>query len=162
MAARAAILAVDSHILVLDMQPMEALVRRQQAGARYSLALLSAFAVVSTLLTGVGLYGVVSTLARQRTPEIGIRMVLGAEPAGIFRLVIGHGLRLSVAGLAIGTLAALGLTRAIASMLVGVTPTDSVTFATMAIIFPLIAAAASWVPARRAARLDPAVSLRAE
>ncbi|MGH9667099.1 MAG: FtsX-like permease family protein, partial [Bryobacteraceae bacterium] len=114
------------------------------------------------LLAGVGLYGVVSTLAQQRTPEIGVRMALGAEPARIFRQVIGHGLRLSVAGLAMGMLTALGLTRTIAGMLVGVTPMDPSTFAGMAVIFLLIAAAASWVPARRAAAVDPAVALRAE
>ena len=89
-------------------------------------------------------------------------MALGAEPARIFRLVMGHGLRLSVAGIAMGTLAGLGLTRTIASMLVGVTPTNLSTFAGMAVIVLLIATAASRVPARRAAAVDPAVALRAE
>ena len=112
------------------------------------------------LLASVGLYGVLATVVRQRTAEIGVRMALGAAPAGIFKLVVGQGLRLGAAGIAIGMLAALGLTRAMTSMLVGVRPTDPATFAAMAVLFFLIAAAASWLPARRAAGLDPTAALR--
>ena len=89
-------------------------------------------------------------------------MALGAEPVGIFKLVVGHGLRLSVAGIAIGLFAAFALTRVMTSMLVGVKPTDPSTFAAISVLFFLIAAVASWVPAQRAASLDPSAALREE
>jgi len=99
---------------------------------------------------------------RQRTAEIGVRVALGAAPGSIFSLVVGHGFRLAAIGIAAGFAAALVLTRAIASLLVGVTPTDPVTFAAMIAVFLLIAALASWIPGRRAAGLDPSVALRGE
>jgi putative ABC transport system permease protein len=114
------------------------------------------------LLAAVGLYGVLSTAVRQRTAEIGLRMAVGAPPARIFGLVVGLGLRLSATGIALGLLAAFELTRILKSMLVGVTPTDPVTFAAMAVLFLLVAALASWAPARRAAGLDPIEALREE
>jgi len=118
--------------------------------------------VIAALLAGVGLYGVLATVVRQRSPEIGVRMALGATPASVFRLMIGQGLRLSAAGIALGLLAALGLTRVMISMLVGVKPTDPITYAAMVAIFLVIAAFASWIPARRAATLDPTRALRDE
>jgi len=105
---------------------------------------------------------VLATVVRQRTAEIGVRMALGAAPGSIFNLVVGQGLRLSVAGIAAGLVAAFGLTRVMTSMLVGVEATDPVTFAAMAVLFLAIAALASWLPARRAAGLDPATALREE
>jgi putative ABC transport system permease protein len=114
------------------------------------------------LLACVGLYGVLSTVVRQRTAEIGVRMALGAAPASIFNLVVGHGLRLSAAGIAAGLLAAFGLTRIKTSMLVGVKATDPVTFAAISALFIVIAALASSLPARRAASLDPTAALRQE
>jgi len=105
---------------------------------------------------------VLSTVVRQRTAEIGVRMAFGASSERIFRLVIGQGLTLSAVGLAIGILGALALTRVIASMLVGVRPADPVTFAAMALLFLVIAGLACWLPARRAALLDPTVALRVE
>ncbi|MEX2263117.1 MAG: ABC transporter permease [Bryobacteraceae bacterium] len=149
----------DPHILIAEMQPMETLVERAQAKTRFSLLLIGVFAAVAALLAGVGLYGVLSTVVRQRTAEIGVRMALGATPASIFNLVVGYGLRLSAAGIAAGLLAAFGLTRLITSMLVGVRATDPVTFAAMAVFFFVIAAVASWLPARRAAGLDPRAAL---
>ena len=104
----------------------------------------------------------VSTVVRQRTAEIGLRMALGAAPGNIFKLVVGHGLRLSAAGIVLGVAAAFGLTRAIASMLVGIRPTDPVTFAAIIGLFFVIAAMACWIPAIRAARLDPTAALREE
>ncbi|HLY17842.1 MAG TPA: FtsX-like permease family protein, partial [Bryobacteraceae bacterium] len=141
---------------------MDTLVEHAQASTRFSLLLIGVFAGVAVLLAGVGLYGVLSTVVRQRTPEIGVRMALGAAPSGIFRLVVGQGLQLSAMGIAVGLLAAFELTRAIASMLVGVKPTDTVTFVSMAVLFFAIAAIASWLPARRAAALDPTAALREE
>jgi putative ABC transport system permease protein len=159
---RAAIKALDSKLLVAEMQPVETLVDQAQAGTRFSLLLIGVFAVIAALLAGVGLYGVLSTVVRQRGAEIGVRMALGARPANIFKLIVGQGLRLTAIGIAAGLLAALALTRGLTTMLVGVKATDPATFVTMAIVFFLIAAMASWIPAWRAARLDPTAALREE
>ncbi|MFI5257675.1 MAG: FtsX-like permease family protein, partial [Gemmatimonadales bacterium] len=109
-----------------------------------------------------GLYGVLSSVVRQRTSEIGIRMAFGAESSSIFGLVIGEGLKLSTAGVVIGLVAALAATRVMTSMLVGVRPTDPITFAVMVVLFLIVAALACWLPARRAAALDPNAALREE
>ena len=159
-AVRAELARLDPQILVTDVQPMDALVRRAQAGTRFSLLLIGVFAVMAALLVSVGLYGVLSTLVRQRTAEIGVRMALGASPAKILMLVIAHGLLLSAAGIVTGLIAAFALTRVMTTMLVGVKATDPATFATMAMVFLAIAAFASWLPARRAATLDPTSALR--
>ena len=157
---RAAVAGVDPQFLVTELQPMDALVEKAQAGTRFSLMLIGIFAVMAALLVSVGLYGVLSTLVRQRTAEIGVRMAVGASPGRILLLVIGYGLRLSAVGIAIGLVAALALTRGMKTMLVGVRPTDPVTFAAMGIVFLLIAAVSLWLPARRAAALDPTAALR--
>jgi putative ABC transport system permease protein len=159
---RAEIAKFDPHLPVFELQPMDALVEKAQAGTRFQLMLIGAFAAIAVLLAGVGLYGVLSTVVRQRTSEIGVRMALGAAPGRIFGLVIGHGLRLSAAGIGIGILAALALTRVMSTMLVGVTASDPTTYAAMAVLFFAIAAIACWVPGRRAAGLDPIVALRDE
>jgi predicted permease len=159
---RAAIKGFDSHLLVSEMQPVEALVDRAQDSTRFSLLLIGVFAVIAALLAGVGLYGVLATVVRQRTAEIGIRMALGAEPGRIFQLILGQGLRLTAIGVAAGLIASLALTRGIATLLVGVKATDPTTFATMSVAFFLIAAMASWAPAWRASRLDPNAALREE
>src|SRR6266478_6030746 len=159
---RAAVKAVDSQLLITQMEPMKVLLERAQAGTRFSLLLIGVFAVIAALLAGVGLYGVLSTVVRQRTAEIGVRMTLGAGPGQIFKLIVGQGLRLTAIGVAAGLIAAFALTRAMTAMLVGVKATDPATFATMAVVFLLIAAAASWLPAWRAASLDPTTALREE
>jgi putative ABC transport system permease protein len=159
---RAEVAKFRPNLLVTEMRPMEALVKRAQAGTRFSLLLIGVFAVIAALLAGVGLYGVLSNAVRQRTAEIGVRMALGATPGSVFKLVVGHGLRLSAIGLAAGMVAAFGLTRAMTSMLVGVNATDPATFMAMAGLFLIIAAVASGLPARRAARVDPLVALRYE
>ena len=159
---RAAIASAGSQLLITNLKPMDSLVREAQSGTRFSLLLIGVFAAMAVILAGVGLYGVLSTLVRQRTAEIGVRMALGAAPAGIFRLVVGQGMILSMAGVALGLVAALLLTRAMTSMLVGVKPTDAITYAGMAILFLAIAALSSWAPAHRAAGLDPTTALREE
>jgi predicted permease len=159
---RASMAKFDRSLLLTDVQTMDSVVERAQTGTRFSLLLIAAFAAIAALLAGVGLYGVLSTVVRQRTAEIGVRMALGAAPAGIFGLMVGYGLRLSAAGIAAGLMAALMLTQAMTSMLVGIKPTDPVTFAAMAALFFLIAAVATWMPARRAAALDPSTALRQE
>src|SRR5277367_2335399 len=157
---RAAVQGMDAHFSVSEMRTMDALMQQAQAGTRFSLLLIGVFAVVAGLLAGVGLYGVLSTVVRQRTAEIGVRMALGAGPGKIFNLIVGQGLRLTSMGIAVGLVSALLLTRAMTTMLVGVTATDPATFASMAAIFFAIAAVAAWLPARRAAGLDPTAALR--
>jgi putative ABC transport system permease protein len=159
---RAAISKIDPHLLLSDMQPMDALVTHAQAPTRFSLLLIGVFAGVAALLAAVGLYGVLSTVVQQRTSEIGVRMALGAAPGSIFGLVVGQGLRLSAAGIGLGMIAAVILTRAITTMLVDVRPTDPATFISMAVLFLAVAALASWLPAQRAAALDPTAALRQE
>jgi predicted permease len=159
-AVREAMAKFDRSLLLNDVQTMDSIVDRAQTSTRFLLLLIAAFAGIAALLAGVGLYGVLSTVVRQRTAEIGVRMALGAAPSGIFGLMIGYGLRLSTAGVAAGLMTALLLTRAMTSMLVGIKPTDPSTFAGMAALFFLIAVLATWMPARRAAGLAPSAALR--
>jgi predicted permease len=159
---RAAIRKLDPSLLVNEMQPMSIWVERAQAGTRFSLQLIGIFAATAAILAGVGLYGVLATFVRQRTAEIGVRMAIGAGPSSIFGLVVGQGLRLSAVGVGIGLIAAIALTRAMNSMLVGVKPTDPLTFGAIVLFFFAIATVACWIPAMRASSLDPTVALREE
>jgi putative ABC transport system permease protein len=154
--------AVNPRVGVIEIQPMLALVEAARAQTRFALVLIAIFAGVAVVLASVGLYSVLSSVVRQRTAEIGVRMAFGAGQGGIFRMMVGLGLRLSAFGLLGGVAAAFVLTGAIRSMLVGVEPTDPVTFGAMAAGFLVIAVVACGVPALRAARLDPMVALREE
>jgi putative ABC transport system permease protein len=151
-----------ADLLINEMQPMDSRVREAQAQTRFSLLLAGVFSTIAALLAGVGLYGVLATSVRQRTAEIGVRMALGAAPSRIFRLMVGKGLYLSAIGIGIGLIFAFVLTRVLASMLVEVKPTDPVTFVSVAVLFMVIAIMASWLPALRAAGLDPTTALRSE
>ncbi len=159
---RAEIAKFDKRLAVSDVQPMETYVDGAQAQTRFALILIGIFAGIAASLAAVGLYGVLSDAVRQRTAEIGLRMALGAAPGSIFNLVVGQGLRLSAAGVVCGAIAAVSLTRVISTMLVGVQPTDPATFSAIAVLFFAIAAIACWVPAHRAAGLDPTTALREE
>jgi len=161
-AVREVVRKAGSETLINQMRPMDSLVVDAQAQTRFSLLLIGVFSTIAVLLAGVGLYGVLSTVVRQRTAEIGLRMALGAAPSRIFSLMVGKGLRLSTLGIAIGLIAAFVLTRAMTTMLVGVKPTDPTTFVAVALLFLFIAVVASWLPARRAAGLDPTEALRDE
>jgi predicted permease len=161
-AVREVVRRAGSETFINQMHPMDSLVVQAQAQTRFSLLLIGVFSTIAALLAGVGLYGVLATSVRQRTAEIGVRMALGAAPSRIFRLMVGKGLYLSVIGIAIGLLAAFALTRVLTSMLVEVKPTDPVTFAFVAVLFLFIAVMASWLPALRAAGLDPTTALRNE
>ncbi len=161
-AARAAVASLDSQLLVTDVAPMDALVYRAEASMRFTLLLIAAFTVAAVLLVAVGLYGVLSTVVRESTAEIGVRMALGAGPVGIQRLVVGQGLRLSVIGLGLGVVASLAVTRLMTTMLLEVRPTDPLTYASMAALFIVVACSSAWLPARRAASLDPTIALRGE
>ena len=161
-AVREVVRKAGRETLINQMRPMDALVVEAQAQTRFSLLLIGVFSAIAALLAGVGLYGVLATVVRQRTAEIGVRMALGAAPSRIFSLMVGKGLRLSTLGIAIGLIAALALTRVMTTMLVGVKPTDPTTFVSVALFFLIIAVVASWLPARRAAGLDPTEALRVE
>jgi ABC-type antimicrobial peptide transport system permease subunit len=124
--------------------------------------LLGIFAALALVLACVGIYGVISYLAGQRTHEIGIRMALGAQRASVLRLVVGEGARMALIGVALGTAAALGLTRLMANQLFGVSPHDPLTFAGVALLLAMVALGACYLPARRAMRTDPMAALRQE
>ncbi len=153
---------MGKETIINQLQPMNALVVQAQAQTRFSLLLIGVFSTIAGLLAGVGLYGVLATSVRQRTAEIGVRMALGAAPSRIFRLMVGKGLYLSAIGVVIGLLASFAFTRILVSMLVEVKPTDPLTIASVAVLFLVIAGLASWLPALRAAGLDPTTALRNE
>src|SRR4051812_19618149 len=161
-AVRAAVAQVDPRAPLGEIQPMTAWVDKAMAPLRFTTTLIGIFAAVALTLAAIGLYGVLSTIVRQRTAEIGMRMVFGAPRASILQLVVGEGLKLSAAGILIGVAGALAITRLTASMLVGVNPTDPMTFAVIVLLFGVIAVTASWIPARRASRLDPMTAIREE
>jgi len=158
----AAVRDVDSQVVVNEIQTGDALMEKAQSATRFSLLLIGVFATVAGLLAGVGLYGVLATTVRHRTAEIGVRMALGAEPKRVFQLVVSQGFRLSLIGIACGLVAAFGLTQLMKAMLVGVRASDPVTYVAMVVLFLCIAALSSWIPARRAAALDPVKALREE
>ena len=161
-AVREVVRKQGKETLINELQPMDSRVTKAQAQTRFSLLLIGVFSTIAALLAGVGLYGVLATAVRQRTAEIGVRMALGAAPSSIFRLMVGKGLNLSAIGIALGVVGAFALTRVLASMLVEVKPTDPVTFVSVAGLFLFIAVLASWLPALRAAGLDPTTALRNE
>ena len=157
-----AVREVDSQVVVNEIQTGDALMQKAQSGTRFSLLLIGVFATVAGLLAGVGLYGVLATTVRHRTAEIGVRMALGAEPKRVFQLVVSQGFRLSAIGIGCGLVAAFGLTRLMKAMLIGVRASDPATYVAMVVLFLVIAALSSWIPARRAAALDPVKALREE
>jgi putative ABC transport system permease protein len=159
---RDAVNRFDNRIVLAEVQPMSAFVDAAQAPTRFALVLTGIFGAIAAVLAAVGLYGVLATLVRQRTAEIGVRLAFGAERGSIFRLVVVRGLILAGAGIAIGAGAALLVTRGIQSMLVGIQASDPATFVAIAALFLAIAGAACGIPAFRASRLDPTVALRAE
>jgi len=153
---------LDPDQPVADARSMEDVVDQAIAGARFNTALLGVFALIGFLLAAVGIYGVISCDVSERTHEIGIRVALGAQPGDVLKLVLGQGARLAGYGIAAGMVAAFALTRLMAAMLYGVKATDAYTFAAIPVVLGAVALAASYLPSRRALRLDPVTALRHE
>ncbi len=152
----------DSREVIYGVQTLEGVIAGSLAARRVTMLLLGVFAALALVLASIGIYGVVSFVAGRRTHEIGVRMALGAQHGDVMRLVLGEGLRMALAGVAAGVVAALGLTRYLADELFGVAPQDPLTFAAVAGLLTMLAVAACYVPARRAMRVDPVVALRYE
>src|SRR5262249_22372199 len=144
------------------LQPMSTSVDKATAPMRFTVLLIGIFAVIAVAMAAVGLYGVLSTIVRQRTAELGMRMILGAPASRIFSSVVGQGLRLSAVGIVAGIVLALVVTRMMSGLLVGVASTDPLTFGSIIVLFLVVVILASWLPAWRAARLQPSVALREE
>ena len=161
-AVRAAVHGLDPDQPVGRMMPIARLLDPSLAPPRFSLALVGTFAVVGLALAAISLFGLVAYTVRQRTTEIGVRMALGARPSDVLRIVVGQALCLALAGVAIGGLAAYAAARWMRSMLFETGPGDAATFVLMPLVLLAVVAAASALPARRAARIDPAVALRGD
>ena len=132
------------------------------AGERLNLTLLSLFAGIALVLAIVGIYGVMSYSVTQRTHEIGIRMAIGASRVDVFKMILSHGMKLTLIGVGVGLVLAFGLTRLMATMLFGVEPTDATTFASIAVLLVTVALLACYLPGRRATKVEPTISLRYE
>ncbi|MES2306661.1 MAG: ABC transporter permease [Gemmatimonadota bacterium] len=159
-AIRATIADIDPAVPISAVATMDEVVATANGGPRFYLFLLSTFAIVALTLAAVGVYGVMSYAVSRRTHEIGIRMALGADPALVRRSILQRGLLVAMSGAGIGVAVAILLTRAMTTLLYGVTPGDPFTFVTVPLVLALVALLASWLPARRATRIDPLRALR--
>ena len=159
---RREIAALNKDQAVFNVRTMDEIVAQSIAPRRFSMTLLAVFAVVALVLASIGIYGMMSYAVAQRTREIGLRMTLGAQRSNVLRLVIGHGMKLALAGVGLGVVASVALTRTMKNLLFGVSATDPVTFVAIAFLLALVALVACWVPARRATKVDPLVALRYE
>jgi predicted permease len=161
-AIRHAVEKINSQAVISNTETMDGIVSGSLATQRFSMILMAIFAALALIMASVGIYGVISHVTSQRGHEIGIRVALGAQRSDVLRLVLGHGLRLALMGVAIGVGGGLVLMRFLSRMLYGVKPTDPLTFIAVSIILATVAALACYIPARRAAKVDPVVALRYE
>jgi predicted permease len=157
---RAAVRRVEKDAPIYGVAPLEQLLGTYLTQRRFQASLLAGFSVVALLMAAVGIYGLIQYSIATRTHEIGLRMAIGARGSDIFRMIIGEGLTLSLAGLALGLVGALWLGRAASSLLFGVTASDPLTFTTVSLLLTGVAIAACYFPARRAMKVDPMVALR--
>ena len=159
---RAQVAALNKDQAVYNVRTMEQSVAQSVARRRFSMLLLTVFAVTALALASLGIYGLLSYAVAQRSREIGVRIALGAKSSDVLKLVIGQGMKLAFIGVAIGLVASLALTRTVKTLLFGVSATDPLTFAAIALLLTLVALLACFVPARRATKVDPLAALRAE
>jgi predicted permease len=159
---RSAVLALDRNQPIYDVKPLPQIVADSVALKRLAMLLLSVFAIVAVFLAASGIYGVVAYTVTQRTREIGVRMALGAQQHDVLRLIVGQGLALTLCGVAIGLAASFALTRLLESLLFGVSATDPLTFAGVALLLTIVALLACYLPARRASRVNPVTALHYE
>jgi putative ABC transport system permease protein len=161
-AIRRAIWAVDKDQPIIRVATMEKLLAATATERRFALILFEAFGLVALVLAVIGIYGVLSGSVTERTRELGIRLALGAQTSAVLKLVLWQGLKLGAAGIALGLLGALAVTRLLQSLLFGISPTDPLTFAMSAFLLLSVALIACWLPASRATRIDPMIALRHE
>ena len=161
-AVRNAIAEIDHTQPIYDMQPLDQLVAKSLDQRRFTLTLMLLFGVIALVLSAIGIYGVMAFAVTQRTQEIGIRMALGARAIDVLKMVVGSGMFLALIGVAVGLIGAFGVTRLMASLLFGVSPTDLVTFGFVTVGLLTVALLACYIPARRATKVDPLVALRYE
>ncbi|MBI1762104.1 MAG: ABC transporter permease [Acidobacteria bacterium] len=161
-AIRAALRAIDPALPLAQWRTLEEILAESLAARRFNTALLSVFALIAGVLAAVGIYGTMSYLVTARTPELGLRMALGAQGRDVLRLIVGQGVWLVALGVTSGLLASLALTRLLGNLLFGVSGTDGLTFTAMAVLLAAVALLACYLPARRATKVDPLVALRCE
>ena len=159
---RRAVREIDPALPLFRIQTLQTVITQSVAHRRLNGILLGSFAALAVGLAALGLYGVLSYAVAQRTRELGVRLALGAQKSDLFRLVVGGGMKLAAMGVAIGFIAALGLTRLLNSLLYGVTPSDPFTFGSVILLLGVVALLANYIPARRATKVDPMVALRYE
>jgi ABC-type antimicrobial peptide transport system permease subunit len=161
-AVRSAIRSADKTAPVFNVSTLDEQLRGLTAPMRFETALLGAFATLAMLLAAIGIYGITRYSATQRTHEIGVRMALGAKRADVLTLVVGHALQLTLAGVGIGLVGAVALTRFLSSLLYEVKPTDLITYVIVSLALTAVALIACYIPAYRATKVDPMVALRYE
>jgi ABC-type antimicrobial peptide transport system permease subunit len=153
---------LNPELPLYNVNPLSVTMQLGTLLGRVAATFAGSFGLLAMLLAAVGIYGVVAYTIRQRTREIGIRRALGAEKGGLYRLVLGQGFRLTLAGLVVGTALGLAFTRLLKAQLFGVSETDAITFAAVGLLLAVVAPLACHIPARRATRVDPMVALRYE
>ena len=155
-------LALDPEMPLGEVKSLEAWRSEALATPRFNAALLGGLSLLALFLTLVGLYGVMSYSVAQRTPEVGIRMAMGARASDVMRMILGEGMHLVGAGIALGALASVMATRLMAFLLFDITATDPTTILSISLLLSVVAALACWIPKRRATKVDPMIALRCE